>query len=528
MRTVGEALVDLLVARGIDTIFGIPGVHTLSLYRGLARNDVRHVLVRHEQGAGFAADGWGRVTGRPGVCFLITGPGVLNAATAIAEATADSVPMLVVTTVNPPDGRGRSRGRLHEIGDQRAALAPIARLVRRIEAPEDLAPAVAEAFTALATGRPGPVVLELPLPLIDAPAAEAAPGRAAHRPQPAAEDVAAAAALIDAARLPVLVAGGGTVDAAAAVRRFAEVTGAIVLPTTAAKGVMPWEHPCHPGTILKSPAAHALLREADLVVLAGTELGETDTWLEAPLRLSGKVVRIDLDPGQLDADHPATVAILADAGAALDAITAACRTRRPPCADRVRALRAAYRAGLTPLEQKHAKVWDIVRAALPADGIVAADMTQLAYTGSYYFPSSCPRSWLHPVGFGTLGYALPAAIGAKLARPQRAVLAVLGDGGLQFTLTELGTAVEQRLALPVLLWNNDALGQIALGMRERSIREIGVYQTNPDFQAIARAYRCRGVRPDGPQALLQALERALHTDHPTLIEVREDDPWLTL
>jgi 5-guanidino-2-oxopentanoate decarboxylase len=527
MRTVGEALVDLLAARGVDTIFGIPGVHTLALYRGLARNDVRHVLVRHEQGAGFAADGWGRVTGRPGVCFLITGPGVLNAATAIGEALADSVPMLVVTTVNPPDGRGRSRGRLHEIGDQRAALAPIARLVRRIETPEDLAPAVAEAFTALTTGRPGPVVLELPLPVIDAPAVDAAPARATHRPVPAPADVQAAAALLDTARLPVLVAGGGTVDAADAVRRFAEATGAIVLPTTAGKGVIPWDHPCHPGTILKSPGAHALLREADLVVLAGTELGETDTWLDTPLRLSGKVVRIDIDPGQLDADHPAAVGLLGDAGAALDAIAALCRTRRPAPVERVQALRAAYRAGLSPLERKHARVWDVVREALPEDATVCADMTQLAYTGSYWFPASRPRSWLHPVGFGTLGWALPAAIGAKLAAPGRAVLAVLGDGGLQFTLPELGTAMEQRLGLPILLWNNDALGQIALGMRERSIREIGVYQTNPDFQAIARAYRSRAVRPDGPAALGQAIGRALHADHPTLIEVREDDPWLT-
>ena len=182
---------------------------------------------------------------------------------------------------------------------------------------------------------------------------------------------------------------------------------------------------------------------------------------------------------------------------------------------------------MKPLERKHAKVLDALRAALPRDGIMVSDMTQIAYTANHYFPCEEPRCWFHPCGFGTLGYAMPAAIGAKIACPDRAVVAVCGDGGFLFTVQELGTAAELGLPLPILIWNNDAFGQIAQNMRDVGIPEIAVKQKNPDFQTLAQAYGIRAVRPDSLKGIEAALREAFTASGPTLIEVREDSAFLT-
>ena len=524
--TAAEALIDGLVAYGVDTIFGIPGVHTLPLYDAMARANIRHVGIRHEQAGVFMADGFARATGQPGVACLISGPGLLNAATAIGQAYSDSIPVLVLTTLNPMDGGGVSRGRLHEIGDQRATVAPITRMTRTIADPDEVDEALATCFRHFACARPRPVVLQIPLDVATQRGTRAPTARrTTARPHPAPAAIAEAAALIDAARLPVVVFGGGCVDAADAARAFVERSGALALTTSAGKGVLPQDHPNHAGSIMAAPAAHAALAEADIVIAVGTELAETDHWAER-LDIPGKIVRIDLDPDQLDRDYPAAVAIMADAAASLTALTAALATERPPPCERVAEMRAAYRSSLKPLEQKHGRVLDALRAALPVDGMVFSDMTMVAYTGAGYFPTDRPRTWFHPCGFGTLGWALPAAIGAKLGRSDVPVVALIGDGGIQFVLADLGTAREERLPLAILLWNNRSLGQIALGMRERGSEEVGVHPFTPDFALIAQAYECRHVRPGSASELTRALHDASTGDGPTLIEVCEDDPWL--
>ena len=524
--TTAEALIDGLIAYGVDTIFGIPGVHTLPFYDAMARAGIRHVGIRHEQAGVFMADGYARATGRPGVACLISGPGLLNAATAIGQAYSDSVPVLVLTTLNPMDGAGSSRGRLHEIGDQRAAVAPITRFARTINDPDEVDEALAACFRHFGCERPRPIVLQVPLDVATRKGTSAPSARRTMAPpHPAPKAVAEAAALVDAARLPVIVLGGGCVDAADAARTFVEKSGALALTTSAGKGVLPQDHPNHAGSIMAQPAVHALLSQADLVIAVGTELAETDHWAER-LEIPCQIVRIDLDPYQLDRDYPATVAIMADAGATLTALTAAIEKNRPPPAERVAVLRSAYRTGLTPLERKHGLVLDALRAALPAEGMVFTDMTMVAYTGAGYYPTDRPRTWFHPCGFGTLGYALPAAIGAKLGRPDTPVAALIGDGGIQFVLADLGTAREERLPLAILLWNNRSLGQIALGMRERRSEELAVHPFTPDFAAIAKAYDCRHVRPVSASELTGALTGASDADRPTLIEVCEDDAWL--
>lgn len=522
----GQAAIALLESYGVDTVFGIPGVHTLDLYRGLADRKMRHVGVRHEQGAGFMADGYARASGRPGVCCLITGPGLLNAATPIGQAYSDSVPMLVLASVNASEDLGKGRGRLHEITDQHAAIAPLTGLTRTIRNAAELPAAMAAAFELFETGRPRPAVLNLTLDMLRAPADLPAHSRdRSPRPQAREAEIAAAAALIDAAERPVAVFGGGCVDCAAEARAFIERSGAIAVTTTAGRGVIADSHPATLRGTLQQAATQKALAEADLVIAVGTELGETDSWTGF-LKFSGKLIRIDLDAHTLTRDYTPTVGLLADAGPALAALTQRIAGGRKADAGRVAAMRAANDAELRPLQKMHMAVLEAVRAALPEDGQLFTDMTQIAYTANYRFPFEKPRRGFHPNGFGTLGYALPAAIGGKIACPDRPTLAIAGDAGFLFTVQELGTAVELGLPLPILLWNNDALGQIAKDMVARDIPELGVKPRNPDYLALARAFGARAERPGSLPALQDALERAFAADGPTLIEVREDAPYL--
>jgi 5-guanidino-2-oxopentanoate decarboxylase len=527
-QTGGQAAIALLERYGVDTVFGIPGVHTLELYRGLAESKIRHVAVRHEQGAGFMADGYARASGKPGVCVLITGPGMTNAATPIGQAFSDSVPMLVLSSVNATDDLGKGRGRLHEITSQQAAMAPLTAFSRTVRQAQDMPAAYADAYRIFEAGRPRPVHIELPLDLLAAPGPRLGERAAiATPPAPAPDLIAKAASLIAGARRPVILAGGGMVDHGGVVKALAEKIGAAVIPTVAAKGAVPDSHPLCLGSTLSLPPTQELLRSADVVIAVGTELAETDSWIDR-LPITGKLIRIVIDPATLTRDYPPEIAILADGATALTALLAAMPNGSRSQIDRAELarIRDGILPSLPPLQRKHARVLDAVRAALPADGMVASDMTQIAYTGCYYFRSERPRCWFHPLGYGTLGYALPAAIGAKLAAPERATVALAGDAGLLFTVQELATAVELKLPIAIVLWNNDALAQIAEGMVEKGIPEIGVRQRNPDFIKLGKAFGCRTVKPTSLARFKSALATAFAADGPTLIEVREDAAFL--
>jgi 5-guanidino-2-oxopentanoate decarboxylase len=524
----GQAAIALLESYGVDTVFGIPGVHTLEFYRGLATSRIRHVAVRHEQGAGFMADGYARASGRPGVCVLITGPGMTNAATPIGQAFSDSVPMLVLSSVNATDDLGKGRGRLHEITSQQAAIAPLTAFSRTIRKADDLPAAMADAYRVFERSRPRPVHIEVPLDVLAGAAPATLERKDAGKPgAPDSAEIAAAATLIAASKRPVIIAGGGIVDEGKRLVQFAEHIGAAVIPTVAAKGVMPDSHPLSVGSSLSRDHTQAFLKAADLVIAIATELSETDSWVDR-LPISGKLIRIDIDAGNLHRDYRPDVAVLADAGMALRALLAELGPGQANGIDagEIAALRRKNRDSLAPLQRKHARVLDALREVLPADGIVATDMTQIAYTGCYHFTCDRPRCWFHPLGYGTLGYALPAAIGAKLATPQRAVVAMAGDAGFLFTVQELATAVELKLPIAILLWNNDALGQIAEGMTDIGIPEIGVRQKNPDFIALGQAFGCRTARPANLDEFKNQLTAAFKADGPTLIELREDAPYL--
>jgi 5-guanidino-2-oxopentanoate decarboxylase len=523
---------QLLAAYDVDTVFGMAGTMTLELYRGIARTGVRHVQCRNEQGASLMADGYARATGKPGVCTLIGGPGVTNAATGIAQAYSDSQPMLVLSGASPAASQGKGWGAIHELNDQAAVTAGFTAFSAMVRYPEEVPELVARAYALFRGSRPRPVHLSLPRDILPLPVETAwKTRRAPSLPMPDPAAIEEAAARLARARCPLIFVGGGAAGTRKPLTEIAERIGAPVLATNAGKGILPESHPLSLGCSILQGASQQALASADVVLLVGSEVAAGDHFL-TKLEISGDLIRIDIDPTELTALYPAAVPIQADARAALTALSAALGRREPTSPrsqgeSRGREILARNTAAMTDLEKQHARVWKMLRAALPADALVMGDATQLVYSGSFALPMETERCWYYSGNYCALGFALPMAIGAKIGAPQRPVMAVAGDGGIMFTVNELATAAEERLALPVIVWNNDALKAIVDGMDERRIPRIGVEPKSPDFLGLARSLGCNGVRAESPEHLGRCVREALAADRPTLVEVRQDSRWLS-
>jgi len=530
-KTCGEALVSLLEHYGVELVFGIPGVHTVELYRGLAASALRHVTPRHEQGAGFMADGYARVTGKPGVCFIITGPGMTNIATAMAQAYADSIPMLVISSVNTTRQLGGGTGRLHELPSQRGVFAGLTAFSHTLLNADELPQVLARAFAVFASERPRPVHIEIPLDVIVAPARGMTSGVSVLPAKPAGAPAALdqAAALLAGARRPIILAGGGAIEAAPELRALAERLQAPVALTINAKGLLPRGHALSIGSTQSLPATRAMVCEADVVLAVGTELGETDydVVFDGGFAIVGKLIRIDIDAQQAMRNFRPDVAIAADAKLALAALDAGLAARPLPPRDagwgapRVRAVRDAVNASYDQPIRSQVALLDTVLDILP-DAVIVGDSTRPVYAGNFAFEAAAPRSWFNSsTGYGTLGYGLPAAIGARLATDNRPVICLIGDGGLQFTLPELASAVEAAVPVIVLLWNNRGYAEIRKYMVERDIEPIGVDIYTPDFLALARGFGCCVATAETPALLANELKQAAARRVPTLIEIDE-------
>jgi 5-guanidino-2-oxopentanoate decarboxylase len=522
-RTIGRYLVELLAANDIDTVFGIPGVHNLELYRGLAASNLRHVLVRHEQGAGFAADGYARLCGRAAAAFTISGPGFTNILTAVAQAYSDSVPLLVVATTPVRASLHKQWGVLHELQDQLALAAGIFGVARAAGSAEDVRDHLHVCLASLRTGRPRPAYLEVPLDVLaeltSLPASRFPD--AAPLPQAPPEQIEAAIRILSVAARPIIIAGGGARRAGAVLHRLVDTLDCPIATTVAGKGLLAESHPANLGASLPYRAVQTLIAEADVVLAVGTELAETDIYTGTKLPLSGPLIRIDVDPAKLADHYAADVPIWGDACTSLQAIQRGLAPRSGWKTEIGGA--AAYRAQIQATFDANARTQlgalAAIRAALPRDGVVFSDMTQIAYLGNYAFATDAPGQWFHPSGYGTLGFALPAALGAKISSPARAVLALAGDFGFQFTMGELMTAVEASVSLPIVMWNNAALGQIRDDMMAAGIPTVGAIARNPNFQALASACGTAAVRARDARALTEAIRVALMYPGPTLIEV---------
>jgi len=527
----GEAVMKLLAAYDVDTVFGMAGTMTVELYRGIARAGIRHVQCRNEQGASLMADGYARSSGKPGVCTIIAGPGVTNAATGIAQAYCDSQPMLVLSGGTVTRSHGKGWGAIHELDDQAGVTAGFTAFSSMVRYPEELPELIGRAYAVFRGTRPRPVHLSLPRDVLpERVEAEWKTRRSPSLPMPVLAAIDEAAELLARAARPLILIGGGGVGTGEALTAIAEHIGAPVLSTNAGKGILPESHPLSLGASIVQAASQQELGNADVVLLVGTEIAQGDTFLNH-VDIPGAIIRIDIDPVQLASKYAAAVGIQADARPAMRALATALSARkalaqRSQGEARVRKVRAANAAAMTDVEKQHARVWKIVRAALPADAIVMGDMTQIVYTGSYAMPMETEKCWYYSGTYCALGVALPMAVGAKIGAPDRPVIAVAGDGGFMFTVNELATAAEERLALPVIVWNNDALKAIVDQMDAQKVPRIGVEPGSPDFVRLAQSLGCHATRPASAADLGQALRDALIADRPTLIEVRENRPWL--
>ena len=526
MPSCGEALVKLLEGYGVDTVFGIPGNHTVQLYRGLANSAIRHVSPRHEQGAAFMADGYARASGRVGVCFLISGPGLTNAATGMMQALADSIPMLVITAVAARRDLGMGEGRLHELPDQGALAAQCSRFSHTLMDSADLPRVLARAFAVFAGERPGPVHIELPLDVITADAGDmdTRPWPVPARPGPAPHAVADAAALLNEARQPVVMLGGGAVDAGAEAKALAEVLDAPVCNTVNAKGVMPASHSLAVGSSPSLAPVREALAAADVVLAVGTEWAETDydMLFLGDVRRQGRLIRVDIDPQQLARNQRPALAVASDAALFMAALADRLEPVERGGALRTAAIRDAVRQEAHYHSEMQA-LFTCLQTALP-DLLLVGDSTLPTYYAVWQYECESPRRYFHSAtGGGTLGFAIPAGLGAKLARPDLPVAVLIGDGSTQFTLTELAAGVEAGLPVAVLVWNNRGYQEIRQGMVAAEVEPVGVDIFTPDLVAAAAALGCHTARPTDLDRLADCLQQAVRQDRPTVIELRQED-----
>lgn len=531
MTTCGEFLVKQLEAWGVDTVFGIPGVHTVELYRGLPHSNIRHITPRHEQGAGFMSDGYARVTGKPGVCFIITGPGMTNILTAMGQAYADSIPMLVISSVNERSRLAHGNGYLHELPNQRAMVAGVSAFSHTLMSVDELPAVLARAFAVFDSERPRPVHIELPLDIITAPAdhMQVRPRAQLVRPAPARSPLHEAAAKLAKAKNPLLLLGGGCVAAQAEARALAIALDAPTAQTINAKGLLQPDHPLLIGSNQSLIPVRELALEADVVLAIGTELGETDydVVFDGNFKIGGELIRIDIDPQQLMRNYAPSIAIHSDARTAmralLDLLPAREADTSSPGAQRAAKVRAQLAEDFSGWAH-YRTLFDKILEVLP-DARFVGDSTQTVYSGNHLVELDGGRRWFNAsTGYGTLGYGLPAAIGAKLGEPGRPVISLMGDGGLQFTMTELASAVEAKVGIIVLLWNNHGYGEIKRYMERRDITPLGVDIYTPDFLAIAKGFGCAAERARDHDHL-QELLRTAPSDRPLIVEVMEAAPF---
>jgi thiamine pyrophosphate-dependent acetolactate synthase large subunit-like protein len=520
----GYAVVQALRDSGVELIFGIPGTHNLEIYRYLADSGIRHVAPRHEQGGGYAADGYARATGRPGVLLTTSGPGLTNACTAAATAYADSIPMLVISPGVPRGLEGADVGWLHEVKDQSGHMNCLLDRSIRVDTAAEAYDAIASTIRDWAVRRARPAHIEIPVDVLEEamdPSTLQSPAQPVKPPQPTSTDLDGAAAALQRDGSLIIVVGGGSRRAAEPLRQLAEALDAVVITTVNGKGVLPEQHPLSLGASIRLPEAQRFINDADVLLIAGSELGDSDLW-GGVLKPTGTVIRIDIDAAQLHKNVAADIALHGDSAATLTALAE--RVAGGSAVERLAPRAAELRRELDTAALRDGQPWaafhEALVAALPPDTIVAGDSAKVSYFGTVHqWPMQQPGQFLYPAGYATLGYGLPAAIGAAVGCPDRPVIVLAGDGGTMFTVQEFCTAVDLGLSLPVIVMNNGGYGEIRDEMRQRGIAPVAVDVRSPEFAALGRACGGRGARVGTPDELSAAVLEALGESVPTMIEV---------
>ena len=543
--TGAQALVRSLECQGVDVVFGLPGGTILPAYDPIRSSTLRHVLVRHEQGAGHAAEGYAWATGRTGVCMATSGPGATNLVTALADAYMDSVPVVAITGQVPVPMIGTDA---FQESDITGITAPITKHNELVTDPARIPAAIAEAFHIASTGRPGPVLVDLPKDVQQAtttwpdwPPALDLPGYKV----PGAADpsqIEAAARLLHQARRPVLYVGGGVIKSNSheAMRELAELTQAPVTTTLMARGAFPDSHPLALGMpgMHGMYAAVAALQEADLIVALGARFDDRVTGKLAAFAPKAKIVHADIDPAEIGKNRTPDVAVVGDLRFSLAELVRAVRglyeAEGPADTAEWVATTAAWKrayplryaqAADGPLKPQH--VVERLSAMTGGDAIVVAGVGQHQMHASQHYSFTKPRSWINSGGAGTMGFAVPAAMGAQIGRPGELVVAIDGDGCFQMTAQELATCAIEGLPVKVLIFNNGFLGMVRQWQElfyEERYSEVHLGTAIPDYVKLAEAYGCVGLRCEQAGDVDAVLEKALSvSDVPTVVDFRTHD-----
>lgn len=530
VQTGGEAIVSGLVAHGVDTVFGLPGAQIYGLFDAFHQAQLKVIGARHEQACGYMAYGYARASGKPGVFSVVPGPGVLNAGAAMLTAFGSNEPVLCLTGQVPTEFLGKGRGHLHEMPDQLATLRSFVKWADRIDYPDSAPAKVSRAFQEMMSGRRGPVALEMPWDVFTQ-RAEVGPSTPFDRlpaPQPDTERVKAAATLIGASKRPMIFVGSGAFDAAAEILELAELLDAPVVAFRSGRGIVSNAHELG----LTMAAAYHLWPQTDLIIGIGTRL-ELPGW-RWPYRPDGqKSVRIDIDPVEFRR-FSADAAIVADAQAGTRDLLAAMRkvgfTRS---AGRRQEIRDASARALKDIQavQPQMDYLNILREVLPANAIVTDELSQVGFASWYGFPIYEPRTFITSGYQGTLGSGFPTALGAKVAQPDRPVVAITGDGGFMFAVQELATAVQFKIGVVTLVFNNNAYGNVRRDqLQVFDGRVTAADLVNPDFVKLAESFGVGAARVSSPAEFRPALEKALADGGPYLIAIdvprdSEVSPW---
>jgi acetolactate synthase-1/2/3 large subunit len=527
-KTVAQAVVDGLLQNGVRSLFCMPGIQNDHLFNALydVQDKIRIVNTRHEQGAAYMALGAAMATGEPAAFCVVPGPGVLNTTAALSTAYACNAPVLALTGQIPQKQIGRGFGFLHELPDQLAVLRSLTKWAARITGPHDAMPLVNEAFRQMRSGRPRPVSLECPIDVwgrdalvADEPPVEVAP------PPVDVRQVERAVQLLLAAAKPLILVGGGAQHASSQVTALSKLLQAPVVSGRMGRGIVDGRDPLS----VNWTAGHRLWRDADVVLAVGTRLQVPQMVWGTDAKM--KIIRIDIDAEEIERFAVPAVGILGDAAATLEGLLSqlhAAGVARPSRATELSALKETVAGELSYLEPQRGFL-EAIRAALPEDGIFVDELTQVGYASRLLLPVYRPRTFLTPAYQGTLGWGYPTALGAKVARPDAAVVSVNGDGGFMFNVQELATAVRHKIAVVAIVFEDGAFGNVKrIQTQQFAGRTIASDLTNPDFMALARSFGMRAIQARTPAELNEAVRHGISLNEPVLIHVpvgEMPDPW---
>lgn len=523
--TGAEAVIAQLAAEGVDLVLSIPGIHNMYICDAvLDYPQMQFVTGRHEQEITFISNGYNRASGKVSVPLVISGPGVTNSLTPLADAYLDTVPMVLIAA--QADTRYLGTGVFHELKDQTGLLGSITKWNTRVSSVAEIPDAVRTAFTQALSGRPGPTAVEVPVNIqVERGEADIYPSTRPTRPEADPVAVQELARRLRAATAPLLILGTGAVisDCGAELTRLIDLLQIPFDTTPAAKGLVPEDHPLSLGSgwTLRGPA-RPFLEEADLVLVIGSSLDEASTGLWS-MPLPANLAQIDIIPAVIGRRYPVAVPVVGDAKKALIQLLEAlgpAPVARPALAGRIAAMKTETQDSL-----RSSPAWQYMQAvqsALPSDAFVTNDAARANGWALFHLKRFLPRTMNITSNLGSLGYAWPAAIGASLAYPDRQAVAIMGDGGFLFSEYALATAVQHGLNTVALVFNDASYSSIKRYQERIFGRVIGTDLRNPDFVKLAEAYGAVGVRAHQPEQLYDALMAAWQRQLPTLIEVPLD------